>query len=264
FPDERLIVCHNPLLAAERARKRTELLAATERELDKIVAATQRTRNPLSSRDKIGLHVGRVLNRHKVGKHFDLTVDDNSFSYRRNEARITAEAQLDGIYVIRTSVDSQALASTEAVRAYKDLSTVECAFRCLKTVDLKIRPIFHWLDDRIRAHVCLCMLAYYVEWHMRQKLAPLLFDVHERDEAEMTRASIVRPAPQSEASLAKGKSQRTEDGIPVHSFRTVLDDLGPLAKNRVRIRGESGSEFYELTNATAVQQRALDLLGVTP
>jgi hypothetical protein len=263
FPGERLIVCRNPLLAAERSRKRAELLAATERLLDKVVAATRRTQNPLSGRAKIGLRVGRVLNRHKVGKHFELTIDDRSFSYRRNETRIEAEARLDGIYVVRTSVKSQALTSADAVRAYKDLSTVERAFRCLKTVDLKIRPIFHWLDDRIRAHVFLCMLAYYVEWHMRQKLAPLLFDDHEREEAEMTRASIVQRAPRSDAARAKDKTKRTEDGLPVHSFRTLLDDLGTLAKNRVRVQGENGSEFYELTHPTALQQRALDLLGIT-
>lgn len=262
FPEERLIVCHNPLLAAEQARKRIELLAATERQLDKIVVATRRTRIPLSGRDKIGLRVGRVLNRHKVGKHFELTIDDNGFSYQRDEARITAEAQLDGIYVIRSSVASQTLTSTEAVRAYKDLSTVERAFRCLQTVDLKIRPIFHWLDDRIRAHVFLCMLAYYVEWHMRQKLAPLLFDDHQRDEADATRASIVQPAPRSNVARDKDRSNETEDGSPVHSFRTLLDDLATLAKNRVRARDDSGSDFYELTLPTTLQQRALEHLGV--
>jgi hypothetical protein len=264
FPDERLIVCRNPLLAEERARKRAELLAATERQLDEIVAATNRAQKPLSGQAKIGLRVGRVLNRYKVGKHFELTIGDKSFSYRRNATRIEAEAALDGIYVIRTSVKPEAFTSEDAVRAYKDLSGVEHAFRCLKTVDLKIRPIFHWLDDRICAHVFLCMLAYYVEWHMRERLAPILFDDHERDEAEATRASIVQPAPRSEAARAKDKTKQTEDGLPVHSFRTLLDDLGTLAKSRVRVRGESGSEFYELTHATTVQQRALDLLGVTP
>jgi hypothetical protein len=263
FPQERLIVCRNPLLAEERARKRAELLGATERQLDEIVMATRRPRKPLSGRAEIGLRVGRVLNRHKVGKHFELIIGDNSFSYRRNENRIAAEAGLDGIYVIRTSVRPDALTSEDAVRAYKDLSTVERAFRSLKTVDLKVRPIFHWLDDRIRAHVFLCMLAYYVEWHMREKLAPLLFDDHERDEAEATRASIVQPAPRSDAARAKDRTKQTEDGSPVHSFRTLLADLGTLAKNRVRVRGESGSEFYELTQPTPLQQRALDMLGVT-
>jgi transposase len=262
FPEERLIVCRNPLLAAERARKRAELLAATERQLDEIVTATRRAQKPLSGQAKIGLRVGRVLNRHKVGKHFELTIDDNSFSYRRNEARIAAEGELDGIYVIRTSVKPEALTSEDTVRAYKDLSTVERAFRSLKTVDLKVRPIFHWLDDRIRAHVFLCMLAYYVEWHMREKLAPLLFDDHERDEAEATRDSIVQPAPRSDAARAKDKTKQTEDGLPVHSFRTLLADLGTLAKNSVRVQGESGSAFYELTQPTPLQQRALELLEI--
>src|SRR5262249_7412668 len=158
-----------------------------------------------------------------------------AFSYRRAEARITEEAALDGIYVIRTSVKPEAFASDEAVRAYKDLSTVERAFRCMKAVDLKVRPIYHWLDDRIRAHVFLCMLAYYVEWHMRERLAPLLFDDHAREEAEATRASIVQPAPRSKAAKAKDSSKQTEDGLPVHSFRTLLADLGTLAKNRVRV-----------------------------
>jgi len=263
FPGERLIVCRNPLLAAERARKRADLLAATERQLDEVVAATQRAKNPLSGQAAIGLRVGRVLNRHKVGKHFELTITDGSFSYRRKEAQIAAEAALDGIYVIRTCVRPEVLTSEDTVRAYKDLSTVERAFRCMKTVDLKIRPIFHWLDDRICAHVFLCMLAYYVEWHMREKLASLLFDDHQRDEAEAMRASIVQPAPRSEAARAKDKTKRTEDGLPVHSFRTLLADLGTLAKNRVRVRGEPGSEFFELTQPTMLQQRALDLLGIT-
>ena len=262
FPNERLIVCRNPLLAEERARKRAELLAATERQLDEIVMATRRSQRPLSGRAEIGLRVGRVLNRYKVGKHFDLTISDQSFSYRRNENRIAAEADLDGIYVIRTSVGPDGLTSEETVRAYKDLSTVERAFRSLKTVDLKVRPIFHWLDDRIRGHVFLCMLAYYIEWHMREKLAPLLFDDHERDEAETTRVSIVQPAPRSEAARAKDRTKQTEDGLPVHSFRTLLADLGTLAKNRVRVRGGSGPEFYELTQPTPLQQRALDRLGV--
>lgn len=149
------------------------------------------------------------------------------------------------------------------MRAYKALSSVEQAFRSFKTVDLKVRPIFHWLDGRIRGHVFLCMLACYVEWHMREKLAPLLFDDHEREEAESKRASIMQPAPRSEAALAKDASKRTTDGLPVHRFRTLLADLATLAKNRVRVGDEIGSEFYELTHASAVQQRALELLGVT-
>ena len=263
FPDERLIVCRNPLLAAERARKRDELLAATERELDEIVIATKRAKSPLSGQAKIGLRIGRVLNRHKVGKHFELVISDNGFSYERKKDQIAAEAELDGIYVIRTSVKAENFTSEDTVRAYKDLSTVERAFRCIKTVDLKVRPIFHWLDDRIRAHVFLCMLAYYVEWHMREKLASLLFDDHEREAAEATRTSVVQPAPRSQTARAKDRTKETADGLPVHSFRTLMADLGTLAKNRVRIGGETGSEFYELTQPTAVQQRALDLLSVS-
>jgi hypothetical protein len=262
FPDERLIVCRNPLLAAERARKRDELLAATERQLDEVVMATKRATRPLSGKAEIGLRVGRVLNRHKVGKHFELTIREDGFSYQRKQDRITAEAELDGIYVIRTSVKAEILTSENTVRAYKDLSTVERAFRSIKTVDLKVRPIFHWLDDRIRAHVFLCMLAYYVEWHMREKLAPLLFEDHEREEAEATRTSIVHPAPRSAAARAKDKSKQTVDELPVHSFRTLLADLGTLAKNRVRLDEEAGSEFYELTQTTTVQRRALELLNV--
>ena len=263
FPGERLLVCRNPLLAAERARKRSELLAATEQLLNEVVKATRRVRNPLSGQAAIGLRVGRVLNRYKVGKHFNVTINDSGFSYSQNQTRIAAEAQLDGIYVIRTSVKSDAFTADNAVRAYKDLSTVERAFRCLKTVDLKIRPIFHWLDDRIRAHVFLCMLAYYVEWHMRQKLAPLLFDDHERDAVEATRASIVQPAPRSDAARAKDRTKHTADGLPVHSLRTLLADLGTLTKHRVQVCGESGAPFYELTRPTALQQRAFQLLGIS-
>jgi Transposase DDE domain len=264
FPGERLIVCRNPLLAEERARKRSELLAATEKELEKIATATRRANKPLRGAAQIGLRTGKVLNSYKVGKHFELTIRDDEFSYRRNEARIEAESALDGIYVIRTSVSAGTLGSEDTVRAYKDLSKVERAFRSIKTVDLKVRPIFHWLDDRIRAHVFLCMLAYYVEWHMRRKLAPILFDDHERAEAEASRASIVSRAPRSDAARGKDETRLTKDGMPVHSFRTLLADLGTLAKNRVRLAGIPGSELELLTEPTPLQKRAFDLLGVAP
>jgi transposase len=264
FPGERLIVCRNPMLAAERARKRGELLAATEKELDKIVSATQRSWNPLHGEARIGMRAGRVLNQHKVGKHFELTIRADHFSYRRNEPRISQEAALDGIYVIRTSVSAEAFSSEDTVRAYKDLSKVEHAFRSIKTVDLKVRPIFHWLDDRIRSHVFLCMLAYYVEWHMRRQLAPILFDDHDRQEAEAQRHSIVAPAPRSVAAQAKDETKRTKDGLPVQSFRSLLADLGTLAKNRVRFAASQNAELYMLTQPTSLQQRAFDLLGATP
>jgi len=262
FPGERLVVCRNPLLAEERARKRDELLAATEKKLDEVVAATTRAKRPLRGKDKIGLRVGKVLNKYKVGKHFVLEIERARFSYRRDETKIGEEAALDGIYVVRTSVASAALTSHSAVRAYKDLATVERAFRCMKTVDLKVRPIYHWVADRIRAHVFLCMLAYYVEWDMRQKLAPILFDDDEKEEAQQSRPSIVAPAQRSAAAQQKDATKRTADDYPVHSFRTLLDHLATLAKNRVRLQG-SQTEFYQFTEATPTQQRAFDLLGLT-
>jgi transposase len=261
FPGERLILCRNPLLADERARKRQELLAATEKKLDEIVAATARAKRALRGKEKIGLRVGKVINQHKVGKHFVLKIEDSSFSYHRDEEKIREETALDGIYVIRTSVTSDCLSSQCTVRAYKDLSKVERAFRCMKTIDLKVRPIHHWLSDRIRAHVFLCMLAYYVEWHMRQKLAPILFEDDQKEEAEKARRSIVAPAERSSAAQHKDATKRTADGYPVHSFQTLLDDLATLGKNRVQLSDET--EFYQLTEATPVQQLAFHLLGLT-
>jgi transposase len=260
FPGERLVVCRNPLLADRRAKKRAELLEASEKKLDAIVAATQRKKRPLRGKDKIGLRVGKVLGQHKVGKHFVLEISDKSFSYRRDEAKISQESALDGIYVVRTSLQPDVVSSEDAVRAYKDLAKVERAFRSMKTVDLKVRPIYHWLDDRIRGHVFLCMLAYYVEWHMRGRLAPILFDDHQRTEAEQSRQSVVAPAPRSPAARRKDLEKRTEDGTPVESFQTLLDNLGTLTKNRVRPQGSDGAEFYVLAQPTPLQQRALALL----
>ena len=263
YPNERLIVCRNPLLADERARKRTELLAATQRKLDPIVAAALRTKNPLRGKDKIALRVGKVLGKYKVGKHFLLDIGEEHFRYRRDEVKIAEEAAMDGFYCIRTSVPKETMSSESAVRAYKSLSQVERAFRCMKSIDLRVRPIFHRLDDRIRAHVFLCMLAYYVEWHLRRKLAPILFDDHDRQAAELKRASIVSPAPRSEAARSKERTKRTHDGLPVHSLRTLLSDLATLAKNRVRIEGTT-EEFYLNTRATPFQAHVFDLLGVQP
>ncbi len=263
YPGERLVVCRNPLLAEERARKRQELLQATEKALDKIVAATQRPKKPLRGKEKIGLRVGKQINHYKVGKHFVLEIGEESFSYRRDEEKIAAEAALDGLYVIRTSVAEEVLDAESTVRAYKDLSKVERAFRCLKTVDLKVRPIFHRHENRVRAHVFLCMLAYYVEWHMRQKLAAILFDDEDKDLAESMRRSIVAPAERSPSAKSKDLTKRNEAGLPVHSFRTLLQDLGTLAKNRIRLPGNETCEFYMLTRPTELQARALELLGVS-
>ena len=262
YPGERLIVCRNPLLADERARKREELLAATEKDLDKIVAATGRAKRALRGKEKIALRVGKVVNRYKVAKHFVLEIEDTSFSYHRDERKIADESALDGIYVIRTSVETETFSPHGAVRAYKDLSKVERAFRSMKTIDLKVRPIYHWLTDRIRAHVFLCMLAYYVEWHLREKLAPILFDDHQKEEAQRTRRSIVAPAKRSAAARQKDSTKRTVDDYPVHSLQTLLADLATVAKNRVCLVGSEAGEFYQLTDPTPGQQHAFELLGV--
>jgi len=213
YPGERLIVCRNPLLAEERARKREELLQATERELEKIAQAVGREKRPLRGKEKIGVRVGKVLDRYKVGKHFLLEIEEAQFVYRRNQAKIAEEAALDGLYVLRTSVKEEALSASDTVLSYKRLSHVERAFRSLKTVDLKLRPIFHRLDDRVRAHAFLCTLAYYVEWHMRQKLAPLLFDDAERAVAAAERPSPLAPAKPPNA-LARGPGQTFAQCLP--------------------------------------------------
>lgn len=261
FPEERLIACMNPLLKAERARKREDLLQATERELDKIVAATERQTRPLRGQDRIGLRVGKVINRFKVGKHFELTITDTAFGYARKPAAIEAEARLDGIYVLRTSVPKAALSAEDTVRAYKGLAAVERAFRCLKSVDLHVRPIYHRLEDRVRAHVFLCMLAYYVEWHMRQALAPLLFAEDDRDDAQQRRGSPVQPAVPSTSAAAKATTRRTRDDQPVHHFRGLLDHLATLTKNTVQPQGDLPT-FDQLTVPTDLQRRVFDLLDV--
>ncbi|MFU8856075.1 MAG: IS1634 family transposase [Deferrisomatales bacterium] len=262
YPGERLVVCRNPLLAQERARKRTELLAATERELDKIVQATLRTQRALKGADQIGLRVGKVLGRFKMAKHFTIEIGEERFAYTRDAAKIAAEAALDGFYVIRTSVASDTVSAEEAVRAYKGLSVVERAFRSIKTVDLKIRPIHHRLAPRVKAHVFLCMLAYYVEWHMRQALAPMLFDDHDPEAGQAARDSEVAPAQRSPAAHRKAASKKTEDGLPVHSFQTLLADLATISKDRIQPRLAGAAMFDKVTRPTPVQQRALDLLGV--
>jgi hypothetical protein len=264
YPGERLVVCYNPILAQERAGKRQQLLQATEKLLGAVVEATRRAKRRLKGKDKIGLRVGKLLNRYKVAKHFILDIREEGFSYRRDEEKIAAEAKLDGLYVIRTSVASQELSSESAVRLYKDLSKVERAFRSLKTVDLKVRPIFHWLEGRVRAHVFLCMLAYYVEWQMRLKLQPLLFDDEDKAGAAALRSSIVAPAVRSQSARRKDASKQTTDGLPAHSFRTLLDDLSTLSKHRVRTSGSQGTEFYMMTRPTPLQQRAFELLGGSP
>jgi transposase len=262
FPGERLVVCRNPALAEQRARKRKELLAATEAQLEPIRLATLRTRHPLRGEQEIGLRVGKVIGKHKMAKHFDLTVTQDSFIYTRNEQRIGAEAALDGLYVIRSSVDAKRMDADRVVEHYKSLAKVERAFRCLKTVDLSLRPIYHHNDDRIRSHVFICMLAYYVEWHMRESLRPVLFADEDRESAAAARDSIVAPAQRSESAKRKDATRQTPDSFPVQSFHDILQDLGTLCRNRLRIP-EFNSEFDRLTLATPYQQQVFDLLGVT-
>lgn len=262
YPGERLIVCRNPLLAAERARKRQELLAVAEQKLDAVVAAVARQNNPLRGKDTIGLRVGRELKTTKMQKHFELNIEDASFSYRRRDEAIAAEAALDGLYVVRTSVTADELSAEQTVSAYKDLSQVERAFRSLKTFDLHVRPIYHWKDDRIRAHVFLCMLAYYLEWHLRAALSEVLFDDHQREAAEATRGSVVAKAPRSEAAQRKDHTRRTTDGLPVQSFQCLLRNLATLCKNRVCWSSHPDAEFDRLTTPTDLQRRIFDLLGL--
>ncbi len=263
FPGERLIACFNPLLAEERARKRPDLLAATEKQLEKIAVATKRRRRPLRGKQNIGLRAGRIVNRYKMGKHFQLRIEEDSFHYERKTANIEREQNLDGIYVIRTSVNKVALSSQQVVASYKSLSGVERAFRSLKTVDLRVRPIHHRLPDRVRAHILLCTLAYYVEWHMRQLLAPILFDDDDQPQAQAARASIVAPAQRSASARSKALTKHTADGSRVHSFQTLLGDLATIAKNRIQPTDKNIAAFDMFTQPTALQQRALDLLSVT-
>ena len=261
FPGERLIACLNPLLEAERARKREELLRATERELDQIVAATRRQKRALRGQDRIGLRVGKALNRFKVAKHFEITITETAFEYRRKQESIDAEARLDGIYVLRTSAPADVLDAAGTVRAYKGLAAVERAFRCLKTVDLHVRPIYHRLDGRVRAHVLLCMLAYYVEWHMRQALAPLLFAEDDPAGAAQRRGSPVEPATPSESAERKALTKRSADDQPVHHFRGLLDHLATLTKNT--IQPQSGlPAFDQLTVPTPLQRQVFERLDV--
>jgi len=263
YPDERLIACCNAALAQERARKREALLQATERELDMIRQATLRAKRPLRGQGNMALRVGKVVNRFKMSKHFVLDMTDEGFQYRRHLQSIAAETALDGVYVLRTNVPAEALDTVSTVRAYKSLATVERAFRSLKTVDLHVRPIGHRLADRVRAHVLLCMLAYYVEWHMRQVLAPMLFDDDDKPTAETQRASVVAPAQRSPRARRKAQTQQTDDGRPVHSFQTLLHDLGTITKNQIRFVHSPLETTEMLTKPTPLQQRALDLLQVS-
>jgi transposase len=264
YPDERLIACRNPFLASEKAVTREALLQGTEQELDKIVAATRRNKRALKGADQIGLRVGRVINCKGVGKYFNITINDESFSYSRKEAVIAEESALDGVYIIRTSVKAETLNATQTVRAYKSLSQVEQAFRSYKTVDLKVRPIYHRLEQRVKAHIFLCMLSYYVEWHMRKALAPLLFDDEKVTEQEGEIVSVVALSRWSKKARAKAATQKKSEKLPVHSFRTLMADLATIVKNKFQSQGlEASLTFEKITQPTSLQQKALDLLEVS-
>lgn len=264
YPGERLIVCRNPDLAIARRRKREELLTATERDLAMIQNAVRRASKPLRGEAEIALKVGAVVGKYKMAKHFTLTITDTDFVFARKQDEIEAEARLDGIYVIRTSLPAKALDDAQSVRAYKSLTQVERAIRSIKTVDLHIRPIFHWAAPRVRAHVCLCMLAYHVEWHMRQRLAPMLYDDAEKDLAETLRSSVVAKARRSPSAIEKETHGTTPDGLPVHSFQSLLADLATLAKNTVITALNPKYEFILHTRPTPIQHKAFDLLGIKP
>ena len=262
FPGERLVVCRNPDLADQRTRKREDLLVATERELARIKTAVVRKRDPLRGTAAIALAVGAVLNKHKMRKHFDLDITDAAFSFTRKTAEIAAEAAIDGIYVVRTSALAETLDDADTVSGYKSLSLVERAFRCIKTVDLRVRPVYHRLADRVRAHVFLCMLAYYLEWHMRQRLAPMLFDDTDKQAAEAQRASVVAQAQRSSAAVKKQTTGLTEHGLPVHSFQTLMADLATVVRNTIITAITPDYPLTVITRPTPIQQKAFDLLGI--
>lgn len=261
FPGERLIACFNPLLATDRRRKREELLAATEKDLERLGREVKRrTKTPLGKAE-IGVKAGRILGRFKMAKHFRLSIGDGAFSWARREDAIEREAALDGIYVIRTSQTQQELPAPDAVRKYKSLALVERAFRCFKGVDLLVRPIHHHTEDHVRAHVFLCMLAYYVEWHMREALAPLLF--HDQElKTDRARRDPVAPATPSQSVRTKKATRTTEDGLPVHSFQTLLAELATRCRNTNRLKSDASQTFQTVTEPTPLQARAFELLGL--
>jgi hypothetical protein len=262
YPGERLVACRNPLLADERARKRSELLCATEHDLLEVQARVRRRKRPLRGQDKIALAVGAVINHYKMAKHFAVTITDNDLTFERKLEQIEAEALLDGIYVLRTDLRPEALDATSTVSAYKGLANVERAFRSLKTVDLEVRPIHHRRAQRVRAHVLLCMLAYYLEWHMHQALKPILFDDHDKAAADADRTSIVAKAQRSKAADHKAATKHTPDGLPVHSFRSLLADLATITRNVMAMTQSLHDAFVLYPNLTPAQDRAFQLLGV--
>jgi hypothetical protein len=262
FPGERLVCCHNPVLAAERARKRADLLAATEKELAPIAAASARQRRPLRGKDKIALRVGKVINHYKMAKHFTLEITDESFTFSRNTETIAAEAALDGIYVLRTSLPAHTLPTDDVVLRYKGLEDVERFFRTLNS-ELDVRPIRHRLPDRVRAHMFLRMLSYYLVWHMKQVLAPILFQDNDKLAAATKRTNPAAAAQRSDDALAKAARKRTTEDTPVHSFTSLLTDLATVCANHIQPADDLPA-FTKVTTPTPLQRRAFELLDISP
>jgi transposase len=260
FPGERLVVCMNPYLREERGRKRDELLESAKKKLTQLDAAVKREKRPLRGKDAIGMKVGGIFARNPMKKHFKLEIGESTFSWAVKNDSVEEERKLDGLYIIRTNVDKSRLADSDAVRTYKRLAKVERAFRCMKLSDLEIRPVFHWRSDRVRSHVFLCMLSYYVEWHLRKALAPILFEEHDEKGERALHGDPVAPAPGSTAKARKVARKRTDDDLPVHSFQSLLKDLATLTLNTVTTAKDA--TFTMLTRPTKLQARAFDLLDL--
>ncbi len=262
YPGERLIVCKNPFLAEERQRQRNDLLKATCKELDQIVKATNRKKQPLRDKSEIGVKVGEVIDKYRMGKHVRYTIEEGTFSYEIDQASVNEEAKLDGLYVIRTSLSSKAFTAEETVETYKNLSNVEWAFRTLKTTRLEIRPIYHWTGDRIRSHVFLCMLGYYVEWHLQKQLQSLLYADENKQEAKQNRNTPVAPAEKSDSALEKAARHLTQEGETAHSMDSLLAFLGTICKNELKYENHE-EPIYKITEPTKAQQTILDYLGIS-
>ena len=268
YPGERLMVCHNPVLEEQRRRKREALLQATEKSLEKISKEVARRKKKPFTAAEIGVKVGKVLGRYKMGKHFACNIGEGNLAWSRRAESITQEEKLDGIYVLRTSEPAERLSAEDTVRSYKSLAEVERAFRCLKGIDLLVRPIRHRTEDRVPAHIFLCMLAYYVEWHLRRAWAPLLFEDEERWEGRKRRDPIL-PAKPSDSAQRKKRSQETADGLPVHSFETLMEDLASRARVTYALKPLKAAEntnlkFQQVPEPTSVQARAYELIRMFP
>ncbi|WP_222846146.1 IS1634 family transposase [Pontiella sulfatireligans] len=263
YPDERLVVCRNPDLAKRRSKRREALLQATEKLLAEIIKKVERKNKPLRGKDAIGVEVGKIINKKKMAKHFNLTIEDDTFAFDRNAEKIRSESATDGLYVIRSSVDKTRMTDQELVANYKNLEMVERAFRSLKSIDLNVRPIYHRLDNRVRAHIFICMLAYHIEHQMRSQLAPLLF-ADEQKETAAERDSVVDPVKRSDSAKKKDQTRRTPDGQhPISSFRDILNTLSAITRSRVKVEGHKKGDFKTTSTPTPYQQKILEWLGAT-